>query len=66
MRFQVTNGGLCCSRLYCAFSSVFFFGFQSSIHAYMNIECEIVVCKLFCSVKRWLTSAAFFFLIFKF
>lgn len=28
----------------------FFFGFQSSIHAYMNNECEIVVCKLFCGV----------------
>lgn len=39
----------------------FFLGFQSSIHAYMNNGCEIVVCKLFCSVKRWLTSAAFFF-----
>lgn len=34
----------------------FFFGFQSSIHAYMNNECEIVVCKLFCGVFFFLNN----------
>lgn len=46
--FVTWQTGVCAARgCIVHFLVFFFFGFQSSIHAYMNNECEIVVCKTF-------------------